>query len=60
MKWLNGRKTYIGAIAYGALGFAQSMSWITPEQYNIYLPIVLAWTGIAIKHSMDKRTKNGD
>ncbi len=55
MQWLNGKKTYLGMLAYGGLGFAQSMDWITPEQYNMYLPVVLAWTGIAIKHHLDKK-----
>ncbi len=55
MKWLNGKKTYIGLVAAGVVGFAKSLGWVTPELASHCWPIIAAWTGVAIKHHMDKR-----
>jgi hypothetical protein len=57
MQWLNGKKTYIGLVAAGAVGLTKSLGWITPEVAAHCWPIIGAWTGVAIKHSFDKRGK---
>ncbi len=54
MKWLNGKKTYVGMIVGGLLGFLQQMGWISVEAAAPYWPLLAAWTGVAVKHSYSK------
>lgn len=59
MKWINGKKTYIGMIAGGIIGLLVSMNIITWEQAQPFAVVVGAWTGIAIKHASDKSQGRG-
>ncbi len=54
LQWLNGKKTYIGLIAAGALGLAVAAGWATWEQIDWLAAIVATWTGVAVTHKADK------
>ena len=53
-KRLDGMKSYIGLIAYGAGHVAATMGWMDPATWAKILPVVVAWTGIGIAHKLDK------
>lgn len=53
---LSGYKTYIGIIAAGILGVAYAMGWVDQTQFDIAGSLILAWTGVALKHAWDKKT----
>ena len=55
MNFLSGYKTHIGMIAAGIYGVVIQAEWATAEQIGWLLPIILAWTGVSIKHAIDKR-----
>ena len=71
MKWLNGKKSYIGSIAAGLLGvvFAADamlhddpltagvteLNWLTWQVYAMVGSAIAAWTGVAWRHSASKQ-----
>lgn len=57
MNWLNGKKTYIGLVLGGVLGFAYSMGWISDEIANALEPLLLALCGVGMVHKADKFIK---
>lgn len=56
VKWINGRKTYIGLIAAGVFGLAISADWIKWEDYEWLAVLIGTWTGVAITHKSAKLT----
>ena len=70
MKWLSGKKFYIGSIAAGLLGAvfaADSMmhddkataditelGWLTWQTYQMVASLILGWTGVAWRHASAK------
>lgn len=59
LKKIDGLKTYIGLIVAGAFGIGISMGWMTWDDSTTQTISVLiaTWTGVAIKHSSDKKSK---
>lgn len=59
LKKINGLKTYIGLITAGVFGIGISMGWMTWDDQWVQTASVLiaTWTGVAMKHSADKKAK---
>ncbi len=51
----NGYKSYIGLISAGMFGIAIAQGWILWADYEWLAVLIGTWTGIAIKHSSDKK-----
>lgn len=56
-KFLDGKKSYLGAVAWGVLGFAHSMGWVTDTVYSIGVPLVQSWFGFGVAHKLAKGFK---
>jgi hypothetical protein len=54
MKFLDGYKTYLGAIAWGTIKIAVARGWMTADAAAVILPVVYAWTGIAVRSALKK------
>ncbi len=52
--WLQGNKSYCGAIAWGLLGIAWSQGWITDEVSKAVGSVLVSFTGIAIRSAAKK------
>lgn len=57
MKWLQGNKTNLGAIAWGILGIAWSQGWIDASMAGTIGAILTAWTGVAFRSAWKKGGK---
>jgi hypothetical protein len=52
--WLSGKKTIIGAVAFGAIQAVHTAGQITDEVYGYLVALVVAWTGVAIRSAIKK------
>ena len=57
MKFLNGKKTYLGSIAAGLLGIVWSLGHIDDRTAQFIASIITAWTGVAIRSAIAKNGK---
>lgn len=57
MKWLDGKKTYIGFIALALLSLADTQGWIAPGTADTLYPLVIGWTGVSGALKVDKAIK---
>ncbi len=53
-KRLDGMKSNLGLVAYGAGELSSQMGWMDATTWAKILPIVLAFTGIGIAHKLKK------
>lgn len=51
IKWIDGKKTYIGMIVLGGFGLAKSLGYEIPTAFWV---IVSTWTGVSIRHAISK------
>lgn len=54
MKWLSGKKTYLGTIAMGVIGLLYSMDHLDERVAGILASIVGTWTGVAVRSAIGK------
>jgi hypothetical protein len=57
MKYINGYKTYIAAIAWGVIGVCESQAWITPESADLARSLTEMLFGIGIGHKIAKMNR---
>jgi len=57
LDWLDGRKTYIGLIAAGALGIARAEGWVDDHTTEILGVLIATWTGVALRAAWKKGGK---
>lgn len=58
LKSIDGVKTYLGMIAYAAVKIAVVRGWIDASVESWAMPVIYAWTGIAVRSAM-KKQENG-
>ncbi len=54
MKWLNGKKTYLGMIAGGLLGILWTQGLVADQLASTIAMAITAWTGVAMTHKYAK------
>ena len=54
LQWLNGKKTYLGLIAAGAIGLLVSADVVAWEKVQWLAVLIGTWTGVAITHKAEK------
>lgn len=54
MKWLNGKKTYLGMIAGGILGILWSQGAVSDQIASTAAMAITAWTGVSMRHAWSK------
>lgn len=57
MKWLDGKKTYLGMVALGVWELIGQFGWVDASIMNMGRTVIGTFTGVAIKHAWDKKTK---
>ncbi len=57
MKFLDGRKTYIGMVALGVLELIAQMVDLSPEMLTMGRTVIGTFLGVSVKHSWDKKNK---
>jgi hypothetical protein len=54
MKTLEGKKTYIGIIAFFILGGLKAINVIDDSTYAILIPIIGGWTAYGLRSAINK------
>lgn len=54
MKWLDGKKTYLGFLVYGVLGLLFSMGVLNEQMFGVLISLNTAWTGISVRQAIKK------
>ena len=52
MKFLEGKKSYLGAIAFFALGGLFGLGLITREQFEAFTALVAGWTTFSFRQAI--------
>lgn len=58
--FLQGKKSYIVALAMAGLSFAVAMGWIDQEQANKWLFFLGSLLGVTLRAAIGKAEKNGN
>lgn len=51
-RFLKGKKTYLGAIAWGVLGIAMSQQWIDEKTATLFGGLILGWSQMSIRSAI--------
>lgn len=54
---LNGIKSYLGIIALGIIGVAESQGWLSPQTAELARYVAGTWTGVGVAHKLSKLEK---
>ncbi len=54
MKWLNGKKTYLGMVAAGILGILWTQGIVDDKIASTAAMVITSWTGVAMTHTYKK------
>ena len=57
MKWLDGKKTYLGMVALGVLELIAQMVDLSPEMLTMGRTVIGTFLGVSVKHAYDKVNK---
>ena len=57
MKWLDGKKTYLGMVALGVLELIGQMGWLSPEMLTVGRTVIGTFLGVSVKHAWSKANK---
>ena len=57
MKFVNGHKTQIAAVANLVILFVVGRDWIQPDVVNLLTGLLTLWTGVAVGHGLKKQLK---
>lgn len=57
MRWINGKKTYLGMIGLGVLAICFEVGWIDPSHAKMIAYALSSWTGVAMVHKYEKNKK---
>jgi hypothetical protein len=54
IEFLKGKKTVLGAVAFGVLQALHTAGQVNDEVYGYLVALIVAWTGIAIRNAIKK------
>lgn len=54
LRWMDGKKTYLGTIALGILGLFWSMGWLDDAQAEALGSLLFVFTGVSARAAVTK------